>query len=301
MIFGDPGVGKTALLNVAADAVERQHGQVLAAAGVEHEAEIAYSALSLLLNPVRDDLAALAEPHRRSLSILLGLDDGPASSRLMAANSVLELFRVVSRRGPLLVVVDDLQWVDRSSAAILGLVSRRLAETKVGFLAAARTGEAGFFEGSGLPELQVEALDSAASISLVDSEFPNLAPPVRRRVLTESQGNPLALLELPASLSRSERVAQHPLPDVFPLSRKLQSTFAARLVQLPDPARALLLLAALDATGDLFVLQRAAAGQRRSRCPGAGRGCEPRAGRRLGRSDCLPPPVSSGRNRRCVD
>jgi len=145
--------------------------------------------------------------------------------------------------------------------AVLGLVSRRLAGTRVGFLAAARTGEAGFFESSGLPELRLEALGREASSALVDAEFPSLAARVRHRVLTESEGNPLALLELPASLSLPERAAEQVLPDVLPLGRKLPSTFAARLVQLPGSARALLLLAALDVSGDLRVLQQASAAQ----------------------------------------
>jgi DNA-binding CsgD family transcriptional regulator len=261
MIFGDPGVGKSALLNVAADVFAAQNGQVLTAAGLEHEAEIAFSALSLLLHPLHARLGELDGPHRQALSVVLGLADGPGPSRLVVANSVLELLRLTANRSPLLVIVDDLQWVDRSSAAILGLVSRRLAGTRAGFLVAARTGEAGFFESSGLPELRIEALGREASSALVDAEFPGLAARVRHRVLTESEGNPLALLELPAALSLPVRAAEQVLPDVLPLGRKLQSTFAARLVQLPDSTRALLLLAALDVRGDLRVLQQATGAQ----------------------------------------
>jgi DNA-binding CsgD family transcriptional regulator/energy-coupling factor transporter ATP-binding protein EcfA2 len=261
MIFGDPGVGKSALLNVAAGVFAAQHGQVLTAVGLEHEADIAFSALSLLLHPLHAYLAELDGPHRQALSVVLGLADGPGPSRLVVANSVLELLCLTANRSPLLVIVDDLQWVDRSSAAILGLVSRRLTGTRVGFLAAARTGEAGFFESSGLPELRIEALGPEASSALVDAEFPGLAARVRHRVLAESEGNPLALLELPTALSLPERAAEQVLPDVLPLGRKLQSTFAARLAQLPGPARALLLLAALDVSGDLRVLQQAGAAQ----------------------------------------
>jgi len=259
MIFGDPGVGKSALLDVAAGMCAARNGQVLAAAGLQHEAEIAFSTLSLLLHPLRASLTELDRPFRQGLSVLLGLADGPAPSRLVAANAVLELLRRTANRGPLLVIVDDLQWVDRSSAAILGLVSRRLTETRVGFLAAARTGEAGFFESSGLPELRIDALSSEAAGSLLDAEFPHLAARVRGRVLAESAGNPLALLELPAALSAPERIAERALPDFLPLGGRLQSTFTARLAQLPGPARVLLLLAALDGTGDLLTLHDASA------------------------------------------
>jgi DNA-binding CsgD family transcriptional regulator/energy-coupling factor transporter ATP-binding protein EcfA2 len=254
LIFGDPGVGKSALLNVAAGICSGSRGQVLTAVGVEHEAEIAFSTLSLLLHPVRASLAELELPYRQSLSVVLGLADGPVPSRLLAANAVLGLLRRAADRGPLLMIVDDLQWADRSSAAVLGLVSRRLAGTSIGFLAAARTGESGFFESSGLPELRVGALDGEAAASLVDAAFPSLASPVRSRVLAESAGNPLALLELPESFSVPERAAEKGLPDVLPLGRRLQAAFAARLTQLPETARELLLLAALDGSGDLLIL-----------------------------------------------
>jgi DNA-binding CsgD family transcriptional regulator len=259
ILFGDPGVGKSALLGVAVDSFSALQGRVLLAAGLERETQIAFSTLSLLLHPLRADLVDLDVQQRQCLAVALGLDDGAASSRLMVANSVVELLRVSATRRPLLMVVDDLQWMDGPSAAILGLVSRRLAETRIGFLGAARTGEAGFFESSGLPELPVEALSPEASSNLVDAEFPALAARVRQRVLTESEGNPLALLELPVGLSEPEQVAQQVLPDALPLGRRLQSTFAARIAPLPDSTRTLLLLAALDVTGDLSTLQRATA------------------------------------------
>ena len=169
---------------------------------------------------------------------------------------MLELLRLAANGNLVLVVVDDLQWVDRASAAVLGLVGRRLAGSRIGLLAAARTDETGFFESSA-PELHLQALDSEASSRLVDAEFPSLAARVRHRVLTESEGNPLALLELPAALSLPERSAEQVLPDVLPLGRRLQSTFADRLVRLPDSVRAVLLLAALDDSGDLRVLHYA--------------------------------------------
>ncbi|MCW2526005.1 MAG: LuxR-family transcriptional regulator [Pseudonocardiales bacterium] len=257
MIFGDPGVGKSALLKVAVDAFSAQGGRVLTAVGLEHEAEISLSTLSLLLQPVQDQLDELAPAFGHCLAVALGFADGPAPSRLMMANSVLQLLHLIADRSAVMVMVDDLQWVDRVSAAVLGLVSRRLAGTKICFLAAARTDETGFFESAGVPEMHLEPLDSEASSRLVDAEFPTLAARVRRRVLTESEGNPLALLELPAALSLLERNAKQIMPDVLPLGRKLQSVFADRLAQLPDPVRAVLLLAALDDTSDVRVLLHA--------------------------------------------
>jgi DNA-binding CsgD family transcriptional regulator/energy-coupling factor transporter ATP-binding protein EcfA2 len=256
IILGDPGVGKSALLNVAAGICSARGGRVLSAVGLEHEAEISLSTLSLLLLPLQAHLAELTPPLRGCLSVALGLADGPAPSRLMIANSVLELLRLAANRSLVLVIVDDLQWVDRASAAVLGLVGRRLAGSRIGFLAAARTDETGFFESSA-PEMHLKPLDSEASCRLVDAEFPSLAARVRQRVLTESEGNPLALLELPAALSLTERSAEQVLPDVLPLGRRLQGTFADRLVRLPDSVRTVLLLAALDDSGDLRVLNHA--------------------------------------------
>jgi DNA-binding CsgD family transcriptional regulator/energy-coupling factor transporter ATP-binding protein EcfA2 len=257
VILGDPGVGKSALLSAAAGIACARGGRVLTAVGLEHEAEISLSTLSLLLQPVQAHLPELAAPLRECLTVALGLADGPTPSRLMIANAVLELLRLVANERLVLILVDDLQWADRLSAAVLGLVSRRLTGSRIGFLAAARTDETGFFESSGVPEMHLEALDREASSRLLDAEFPTLAPRVRHRVLSESEGNPLALLELPAALSLPERSAEQLLPDVLSLGRRLQRTFADRLVGLPDPVRAVLLLAALDDTGDIRVLHHA--------------------------------------------
>jgi DNA-binding CsgD family transcriptional regulator len=257
LVLGEPGVGKSALLGAAAEEVLAHGGLVVAAAGLEHEGEITFSLLSLLMHPLHDRFTHLEPRERQCLSTVLGLSDGPPPARLAVANAVLALLRIVAEDRPLLVAVDDLQWVDRSSAVILGLVARRLAGTKVALLAASRSGETSFFESLGIPELRLEALDTDASTRLVAAEFPSLAPRVRHRVLVEAEGNPLALLELPAALSIPERLASQGVPAVLPLGQKLQTTFAGRLTRLPPATRSLLLLAALDSIGDLSTLQQA--------------------------------------------
>jgi DNA-binding CsgD family transcriptional regulator len=251
LVLGEPGVGKSALLAAAAEHVVTCGGHVLQAAGLEHEVDMTYASLSLLLAPLLDRLVEVAPRDRRALSIVLGLADGPAPSRLSVMSAVLALLAVGARSRPLLLVVDDLPWVDRSSAVVLGLVARRLSRTRVALLVASRTGETSFFESIGLPELRLEPLDAAGSLTLVQTEFPRLAARVRQRVLVEAEGNPLALLELPAAMSSTERESTHPVSTALPLGHKLQTTFAGRLVGLPPATRSLLLLAALDATGDL--------------------------------------------------
>ena len=156
------------------------------------------------------------------------------------------------------MIVDDLQWVDRASALVLGFVARRLHGTRVGFLAASRSGDESFFERGGLRTHDLGPLDVSASTALLADRYPALAPRVRQRLLAEAQGNPLALLELPAALGM-EGWAQAQPPLTLPLSQRLQAIFASRITGLPAPCRHLLLLAVLDGTGDLGILQSASA------------------------------------------
>ena len=178
----------------------------------------------------------------------------------MLSNAVLALLVQASGAGPVLVVVDDLPWLDRASAVVLGVIARRLAGSQVGFLAVSRSGEDGFFDRGGLPVHEVLPLSEAAAAELVGDRFPGLAPPVRQRLLADAQGNPLALLELPVALSGMQRAGTGPLPVWLPLSRRLQAVFESRITALPARTRLLLLLAALDGTGRLQTLQSATPG-----------------------------------------
>ena len=257
---GEPGVGKTALLDAAVEAAAVAGTQVLRAAGSEFENEAKFSGLSRLLRPVLGELRQLSDAYRHALSVALGLGHGVLSDRLVVSNAVLALLRQARVTRPLLIVVDDLHWLDQSSAVVLGLVTRRLAGSRIGFLAAVRSGEGGFFERGGLPFHEIFPLDGAAAARLVEARFPDLAARVRERVLAEAQGNPLALLELPTALSASQRSATQGLPTLLPVNRRLQALFASQVGDLPESARRLLLLAALDGSGDLRVLQASGSG-----------------------------------------
>jgi DNA-binding CsgD family transcriptional regulator len=262
MLLGEPGVGKTALLNAAFDAASRTGMRVLSAAGTEFEADMTFSTLHQALDPLRHTFAQLSGPHREALNIALGLGEGSVPERLVVATATLALLREAATERPVLVVVDDLTWVDRASAKVMGFVARRLAGSRIGFLAAARPQEESVFDRAGVPSVELRPLDDEASATLVSTHFPALAPRARRTVLETAQGNPLALLEFGAALTQPRgRARQAPGP-VLSQSRRLQTLYAARIEQLPAPARSLLLVLSLDGSRDLRVLEGIAAAGR---------------------------------------
>ena len=263
LLTGEPGVGKTALLDAAHDTAMVAGIRVLRAAGVEFEADVSFSGLNQALLPLGEELAELNAAYQDALKVAMGLIAGPPSDRLVVSNAALALLRQATVGRPLLVILDDLPWLDRASALVFGFVARRLGGSRVGFLAAARTGTETFFDGGGIPAHEVRPLDGTAAARLISARFPDLAPAVLRRVLADAQGNPLALRELPLALNGAQRRALAALPAIFPLSSgRLQVLFNSRTSDLPAPTRYLLLIAALEGSGDLAVLQAAAAGHR---------------------------------------
>ena len=261
LFTGEPGVGKTALLDAAEEAAEAGGLQVLRVTGSEFGTQVNFSGLAQLLQPLSDDLRSLSSVHRRALAAAVAGDAGkPPQDRLIVFQATLALLGQAAGRRPLLTIVDDLQWLDRSSASALGFVARRLTGLRMGFLAVSRPEAESFSERAGLTEHELRPLDPASAASLLSARFPDLAPRVRQRLLAEALGNPLALLELPSRLSGPQRAALAPLPSVLPLGRRLQALFASQVGELPAGVRRLLLLAALDGFGDLGVLQATGTG-----------------------------------------
>ncbi|GHH73511.1 LuxR family transcriptional regulator [Streptomyces sulfonofaciens] len=258
LLSGDPGVGKTALLNAVAEAAVADGSQVLRAAGVEFEADVSYCGLHQVLFPFHEAFGDLDTSHGDALRVALGFGSGPPPERLVVSSAALMLLRHVAASSPLLLVVDDLTWLDRASAAVLGFVARRLDGTGVTFLGAMRSGTDTFFNGGGLPEFEVPPLDAESSRTLLTTQFPTLAERVSQRILSVAEGNPLALLELPTALNGQQRAALEDLPQVLPMSRRLQAMFASRVAALPLAARRLLLLVTMEGTGDLGILQASA-------------------------------------------
>ncbi|NMO56853.1 AAA family ATPase [Actinoplanes sp. TBRC 11911] len=247
LIVGDPGIGKTILLDAAGDMAMADGLLVLRAAGVEFEADISFAGLNQMLLPVMRDTALTTGPQSEALRVALGLATGPAPSFLAVSNAILALLGELAQAAPVLLVVDDLPWLDRPSAIVLGLVARRLSGLQAGLVIGQRTGETSFFEHSGMPQLMLHPLDDAASDELLKQRFPDLSPRARRRIVDEAQGNPLALTELPAVRSGASTSS-------LPMSRKLQEVFASRITDLPAATRSLLLMAALSGPADLRVI-----------------------------------------------
>jgi DNA-binding CsgD family transcriptional regulator len=253
VLRGEAGVGKTALLDYL-------HGQasgfrVARVAGVESEMELAFAGLHQLCTPMLGGLAGLPGPQRDALSTVLGLSTGQAPDRLLVGLAVLGLLSEVAGERPLLCVVDDAQWLDRASAQALGFVARRLAAEPVGLVSAAYDPGG---ELAGLPELPVAGLPDGEARALLDSVTPGrLDERVRDRIIAETRGNPLALLELPRGLSAAELAGGFGIPGAPPLASRIERSFLRRLQSLPVTTQRLLLAAAAEPTGDVTVLCRA--------------------------------------------
>jgi DNA-binding CsgD family transcriptional regulator len=259
VLSGEPGVGKSALLDALAQEARSAGSRVLRASGVEFEADLGFSALNQLLVPLHREFDQLDAVHRGALSVALGFGTGSPAGRLVVSTAVLRLLRQVAELRPLVLVVDDLPWLDRSSAAVLRFVARRLAGTRIGLLAAARTCDGGF-EWAGTSGIELRPLDDEAAAELLTRRFPTLPARVRQHVLEQARGNPLALTELPDAVGG--RVPDSPTDvSVLALGGRLRALFTSRVSQLPAPTRRLLLFAALHGAGDLRLLQAAGQGR----------------------------------------
>jgi DNA-binding CsgD family transcriptional regulator len=246
-VSGEPGVGKSALLDslIAAAA----GFQVARAVGVEGEGDLPYAGLQQLCRPMLDKLTVLPQPQADALRVAFGLSGGEAGDPYLVGLAVLSLLSEVAFKQPLLCVVDDAHWLDPATTRALAFVARRLGADSVGLVFATRTEIETL---TGLPKLQLGGLAAADARALLDAVFiGQLDEPVRERFLAETHGNPLALIELPHTLTGAG------LPEDS-LSHTLEKTFTRRLELLPDDTRRLLVLAAAEPLGDPLLLLRAA-------------------------------------------
>jgi hypothetical protein len=254
VLYGETGVGKTALLDYLSS--QAADCRVARAVGVQSEMQLAFAGLHQLCAPILDRLEALPMPQREALRTAFGISPGPAPDRFMVGLAVLGLLSEVAEQRPLICLVDDVQWLDRASAQVLGFVARRLAAEPVGLIfAALEPGE----ELARLPELPVVGLKKEDARALLDSALTGfLDPRVRDQIVSETRGNPLALLELPRGLSPAELAGGFGLPGAVPLPGRIEQSFRRQLNVLPAQTRLLLLLAAADPSGDPALVWRAA-------------------------------------------
>jgi DNA-binding CsgD family transcriptional regulator len=240
VIAGEPGIGKTALLEYAVEHAREM--TVLRARGVESESEIPFAGLHQLLRPALNRIDELPEPQAAALKGALGLAPGTHSDRFLIGVATLSLLTLSAEQRPLLVAVDDAQWVDESSLGAILFAARRVYADALAVLVATRPGDA---LPQGLDAIVLRGLDRAAAAQVLERQAGKPLPPgVADRVFEATLGNPLALIELAAGEGVETSVEQ---------------AFAARIDKLPEPTQRLLALAAAEEAGDLAVLQRTGA------------------------------------------
>jgi DNA-binding CsgD family transcriptional regulator len=256
VLRGETGVGKTALLGHVA---ERAAGcRVARAAGVQSEMELPFAGLHQLCAPIFDSLSRIPDPQRDALRVAFGIQEGGSPNHFLVALAALSLLAEAAEARPLVCLVDDAQWLDRASAQALAFVARRLLAERIAMVFAVREpGEADAL--AGLPELLVEGLADGDARALLASALPGMLDErIRDRIVAETRGNPLALMELPRGLTPAELAGGFGLPYAGPLSGHIEQSFLRRFESLPPDAQTLVLTAAAEPVGDVTLLWRAA-------------------------------------------
>nr|WP_230416199.1 ATP-binding protein [Micromonospora tarapacensis] len=241
VIRGHPGIGKTMLLTVARQAAAEAGMLVLAANGAEAEAALPFAGLHQLLAPLLSNLPALTPALQRTLRGAFGLED-IRPDLFTVGLAVLELLGDQAARRPLLIVADDAHWLDPETLAVLVFVARRLTVEPIAAVMTVRSQHTGVLSGTGLGQLRLGELDDTTAERVLADHAPDLTPSLRERVLAEAAGNPLALVELPRLLVPGTEV-----PELLPVNERLESAFADRFAQLPEPTRAIVAAFSADA------------------------------------------------------
>jgi DNA-binding CsgD family transcriptional regulator len=254
VLHGEAGVGKSALLEYAVEAA--REFRIVKTSGVEADMELPFAAAQQLCSALLDLSDRLPPPQHEALGVAFGLSTGPAPNPFLVGLAVLGLLSEAADERPLLALVDDAHWLDHASAQVLSFVARRLLAEHIALVFATRQVDDSL---RGLPELRVLPLRQRDARALLESVLPaRLDEPVLERIVVETRGNPLALLELPRGMSPTELAGGFGLPAAVPLSDNIEETFTRRLASLPDDARRLLLVAAADPVGDPALMWRAA-------------------------------------------
>jgi hypothetical protein len=256
VLRGEPGVGKTSLLDYAQAAAADL--TVIRVDGIETEIGFSFGALHQLLRPYLNRAEVLAPPQRTALELAFGLQGGPAPDRFLVGLAALGLLADQATRQPLLCLVDDAQWLDRESADALAFMARRLYADSIAMVFAVREPAASPGLLGGLPELVVSGLAARDAAELLTATAGSqLRPAVAERIVTETGGNPLALIEIGQQLGPGQLSGDAPLPDPVPIGRQLEQRYLREARDLPADTHTLLLTAAADPTGDPRLLWQA--------------------------------------------
>jgi DNA-binding CsgD family transcriptional regulator len=256
VLRGEAGIGKSALLDYLLDQLDGW--RVARAVGVEAEMELAYSGLHQICSPMLQELERLPEPQSEALETVFGLSAGAPPNRFLVGLATLTLFAEVAEQHPLACIVDDAHWLDLASEQILGFVARRLLAERIALVCTARTG-IGDHVLAGLPEMLITGLSEKDARSLLLSKMPGpIDAAVCQQIITESHGNPLALIELGRVSNLAEFAGGFGVPGSEGVAGKIEQAYARRLDALPGQTRQLVLLAAAEPLGDRVLLDRAA-------------------------------------------
>jgi DNA-binding CsgD family transcriptional regulator len=247
VLRGEAGIGKTALLEYAV--AQAGDFRVLRALGVESEAELPFAALQQLLRPVLDAATELPLLQSRALRTAFAIEAGPAPERLTVSVATLSLLAAAAEDGPILCVVDDAHWLDQASSEVVTFAARRVEAEAIALFFAAREPETAHFSAEGVPELRVQGLGGDAARALL-VEGPDLADPVAQRLLELTEGNPLALIEIPRALSMQQRLGQQPFDEPLPIGSVIERAFLERVNALTREAQRSLLLVAAGGDAD---------------------------------------------------
>jgi predicted ATPase len=255
---GPAGIGKSALLDYAQTSATGM--RVLSVSGVESESDLPFGALHALLRPVLDSIGQLPDRQYESLSVALALAEGPEPDRLSAYAGALTLLADVASEQALLLLVDDAHWLDAESAAALAFLARRVGGEELAMLAAVRTGEASTFDYASLPTHDLAPLPEAESLELVRARHGALVTAEgARAVAAVGGGNPLALIELPHTLTPEQLAGLAPLEEPLPLAERIETAFLSRAERLPAESRQALLVAAAGPDVSVSAIRQAAA------------------------------------------
>ena len=256
MLRGEAGAGKTALLKYTSELASRF--RTVHVAGVESDMELAYAGLQQLCAPLLTHIDELPEPQREALNVAFGRGVGETPDRFLVGLAVLSLIAAAAHDQPLLCVIDDTQWLDQVSVQTLGFVARRLLAEPVALVFAVRDGGTDALDG--LPELVIRGLSDADARGLLESVMlGGIDPRVRDRIVAETRGIPLAILEVPRNVSAAELAGGFRVSGARPSAGQIEDGFVRRIQSLPAPTQRLLLVAAAEPVGDAALFLRAAA------------------------------------------